>query len=292
MLYLIVPSNDNDILYEINGEKTSKVLNDPDYNNNNNINTNPYLSECTLISVKDNSDSNTWSCPACTFINRNEISQCVMCGSTCPADHSVNTSIPLVRGLLVTETSEIGTTRRLIGKTGIYIKLNENVHEVINLSLETGLYNIIQMDFVHIKVHDKWAGYDLTDISEIYGLLLQYNHTLFIHHIRVFLLMVLLMSSSSSSSNSASSNEEDINNILPINNPNDAVNYFLLLISSENLYESNIHRNCLQGRLLLVINKILYVVMNRSINGKPLLDVYILLLHQIILFLFYLIGIY
>lgn len=272
ILYL-VPSNDNDILYEINGEKTSKLLNNNNDNDNNNefIINNPLLSECTLISVKDNSDSNTWSCPACTFINRNDNSQCIICGSACPTDHSINTSIPLVRGLLVTETSEIGPTRRLIGKTGIYIKFNENIHEVINLSLETGLYNIIPMDFVHIKVHDKWAGYDLTDINEIYGLLLQYNHTLFIHHIRILLLMILLMSS-------------DEESILQIENPFDVVNFFLLLISSENLYESNIHRNCLQGRLLLVVNKILYVLMNRNVNGKPLLDVYILLLLYFILF--------
>lgn len=143
-----------------------------------------------------------------------------MCGSYKPEDDDKGgISIPLVRGLLVTESPDSGEVKNLVGRTGIYAKLTDGVHDMISLSLETGLYNFISMDISQIRLQNKWAGYNINEINEIYGLLTQHIHTLFLHHCRILLMLLLSM-------------KDDFEPILKTKNPKEIVynNIFFRLI--------------------------------------------------------------
>lgn len=223
-----------------------------------------------LLETKSYS-GDSWTCAICSYINSNRYNKCKMCNNANNTQSQLQKTVELKPGMLVTLNHDEGDIKVLYGKTGIYLEQHDDISKVLLLNTDSGCRYIQNCETKYLNVHEKWVGYKIASIKEIYGILSQYLYTSLIHISRILLLILLSVWDESSQKEPLSIRHlsDDGQNV---------VQYIQLLMSTEKLFFANTKKDSTQGRLFLMVNRVLKNILKlRLLNesNSLILDVYL-----------------
>lgn len=276
---IIVDSSDQAVLDDIYIEEHKvELIEDAEDTVVDNIHTSN-IYECRIIKATSDIEAqalDSWTCQLCSYINSKKYHKCQIC-------NNINTNNPnttsylnnnkyvlLKAGMLVTFNHNYGDMNILYGKTGIYLKQNENMSSVLLLDTESGTRRIETFETRFLNIHEKWAGYRIASTEELYGVLSQYLYSSFLHLCRILLISLLSVWDDTLQNETLSLRHisDDGRNV---------VQYLQLLMSTENLFMANKKKNATTGRLFLMVNRVMKNIMKLTLlneTNSSILDVY------------------
>lgn len=236
------------------------------------------LFECRIIKATSDVEAHaldSWTCELCSYINSKRYTKCQICNNvnTNNVTKTLNNNkyVLLKAGMLVTFNHNYGDMNILYGKTGIYLKQDENISSVLLLDTESGTRKIEKFETRFLNIHEKWSGYRIASTEELYGVLSQYLYSSFLHLCRILLICLLSVWDDTLQNETLSLRHisDDGRNV---------VQYLQLLMSTENLFMANKKKNATTGRLFLMVNRVMKNIMKLTLlneTNSSILDVYI-----------------
>lgn len=153
-----------------------------------------YLAECDYKSLYNNPVNSNWACKKCTFINPSNKNNCQMCNAIKQISDELDLPLSNVQpGFLITESQENGPVQFILGTTGIVSCVEENDVIIDCIDTDTCIHYKQRIKANDIRLHEKWYGYSLLNINDMYNIFIKFLYTDFLHQARLFVISISIL---------------------------------------------------------------------------------------------------